>query len=85
MEKTAALNMFGSRRKAEYAHEIGKHCKCSSGREVPSARWGKIGSIGTGEVQQGNRERDGATLHFVKQVASYSYGFCLLYVLIQFI
>lgn len=50
----------------------------------PSARWGKTGGISMGEVQ-GKRERDGATLHFVKQVASHSQGFCLLYVLIQFI
>lgn len=52
--------------------------------EVLSARCGKMGGISMGEVQ-GKRERDGATLHFVKQVASYSYGFCLLYVPIQFI
>lgn len=47
--------MFGSGRKVEYAHESGKHCKCSQGREVPKARWGKMGGISTGEVQQGKK------------------------------
>lgn len=79
-----AVNVFGSGRnwKVDYAHEIGKHCEYSEGREVLSARWGKLGGISMGQVRE-NREWDGTTLHFVKQVASYSYGFCLLYVLIQ--
>lgn len=81
-----AVNVFGSRRnwKVDYAHETEKHCKYSQGREAPSARWGTMGGISMGEVQ-GRTQRDEATLHFFKQVASYSYGFCLLYVLIQFI